>query len=120
MSGRTTRPGWRTLRAAGLGGPGQVTTGLAVVATSTAPAGAATAADPDTIVRVEGDAANGFGIHRLDGSVTYPPTDSEARAECGEYDRFRERVRCRTTVRVWYRDLAELQRSLEWARSARR
>ncbi|HYH35071.1 MAG TPA: hypothetical protein VD814_07975 [Nocardioides sp.] len=71
--------------------------------------------DPDTIVRVEGDAANGFGIHRHDGSATYPPTDSEARAECGEYDRFRDRVRCRTEVRVWYRDLAELQRSLEWA-----
>jgi len=71
--------------------------------------------DPDTIVRVEGDAAHGFGIHRHDGSATYPPTDSEARAECGEYDRFRDRVRCRTEVRVWYRDLAELQRSLEWA-----
>jgi hypothetical protein len=71
--------------------------------------------DPDTIVRVEGDAANGFGIHRHDGSALFPPTDSEARAECGEYDRLRQRVRCRTAVRVWYRDLAEIQRSLEWA-----
>lgn len=71
--------------------------------------------DPDTIVRVEGDAANGFGIHRLDGSATFPPTDSEARAECGEYDRLRQRVRCRAEVRTRMSDLAELQRSLEWA-----
>ena len=73
------------------------------------------ATDPDPIVRVEGDAANGFGIHRSDGTAIYPPTDSEARAECGEYDRVRERVRCRTEVRVWHRDLVELQRSLEWS-----
>lgn len=71
--------------------------------------------DPKTIVAVEGDAGNGFGIHYYDGSSIYPPTDSEARAECGEYDRFRARVRCRTEVRTWYRDLADLQRSLEWA-----
>ena len=90
------------------------------VGAATGSAGAALPADPDTIVRVEGDAANGFGVHRLDGSATYPPTDSEARAECGEYDRFRARVRCRTEVRTWYRDLAELQRSLDWARTQRR
>ena len=71
--------------------------------------------DPDTIVRVDGDAANGFGVHRLDGTATFPPTDSEARAECGEHDRLRQRVRCRTEVRTHYRDLAEIQRSLEWA-----
>ena len=71
--------------------------------------------DPGTIVRVEGDAAHGFGIHRLDGTASFPPTDSEARAECGEYDRLRQRVRCRTEVRTHYRDLAEIQRSLEWA-----
>lgn len=78
-------------------------------------AAAALETDPDTIVRVEGDAAHGFGIHFHDGSAIYPPTDSEARAECGEYDRRRKRIRCRTEVRTWYRDLAELQRSLEWA-----
>ena len=78
---------------------------------------AAGTTDPDTIVEVEGDAANGFGIHYYDGSASYPPTDSEARAECGEYDTFRARVRCRTEVRTWYRDLADLQRSLEWAQS---
>ncbi len=71
--------------------------------------------DPDTIVKVEGDAGNGFGIHFHDGSAIYPPTDSEARAECGEYDTMRARVRCRSEVRTWYRDLADLQQSLEWA-----
>jgi hypothetical protein len=87
--------------------------GLVLGAAGAVAAGSAT--DPDTIVRVEGDAANGFGVHRYDGSATYPPTDSEARAECGEYDRLRQRVRCRTEVRTHYRDLAEIQRSLEWA-----
>ena len=80
-------------------------------------AGAVDGSDPDTIVRVTGDAANGFGIQHLDGSAVFPPTDSEARAECGEYDRRWQQARCRTEVRVWYRDLAELQRSLRWARS---
>ncbi|QBR92228.1 hypothetical protein [Nocardioides euryhalodurans] len=75
----------------------------------------ASVTDPDTIVRVEGDAANGFGIHRHDGSALFPPTGSEARAECSEYDRLGQRVRCRTATRVWYRELAEIQRSLEWA-----
>lgn len=73
--------------------------------------------EPDTIVRVEGDAANGFGIHYYDGTSIYPPTDSEALAECGEYHRRWKRVRCRTQVRVWYRDLADLQQSLAWALS---
>jgi hypothetical protein len=69
------------------------------------------------IVEVEGDAANGFGIHYADGTSTYPPTDSEAHAECGEYDRRVARVRCHTEVRVWYRDLADLRRALDHARS---
>ena len=89
-----------------------VVAGLVIGVTGAVAAGGA---DPDTIVRVEGDAAGGFGIHRLDGSATFPPTDSEARAECGEYDRLRQRVRCRSEVRTHYRDLAEIQRSLEWA-----
>lgn len=72
---------------------------------------------PKTIVEVEGDKANGFGIYYYDGTSIFPPTDSEAYAECGEYDRFVDRVRCRTEVRVWYRDLRELKRSLAYARS---
>lgn len=90
-------------------------TALVALLTGVGVAVATVATDPDTIVKVEGDAANGFGIHYYDGSSIYPPTDSEARAECGEYDTFRARVRCRTEVRTWYRDLVDLQRSLEWA-----
>lgn len=81
--------------------------------------GAAVAAvDPppgDTIVEVTGDAANGFEIQYYDGSAVYPPTDSEARAECSEYDARVDRVRCRVEVRTWYRDLADLQQALAWA-----
>ena len=87
-------------------------------------AGSATAAQqPSTgqatgdsvIVEVEGNAADGFGIHYYDGSATYVSTDSEARAECSEYDTVRQRVRCRTEIRQWYADLKEMKRSLRWA-----
>jgi len=79
---------------------------------------AATGPPPgDTIVEVTGDAANGFGIRHYDGTTLYPPTDSEARAECGEYDARIDRVRCRVEVRTWYRDLADLQQALDWAHS---
>lgn len=71
----------------------------------------------DTIVEVTGDKANGFGIHHLDGSALFPPTDSEALAECSEYDTWVERVRCRTKVRTWYRDLGDLKQALAYAHS---
>jgi hypothetical protein len=70
----------------------------------------------NTIVQVTGDAENGFGIHYYDGTEIFPPTDSEALAECSEYDTMRERVECRTEVRIWYRDLADLKRAITWAR----
>ena len=86
--------------------------------------GVAAAADTDArrdprpvIVEVTGDAAGGFGIEYADGSGIYPPTDSEARAECSEYDTRLQRVRCRVEVRTWYRDLGDLQRSLAWVRA---
>ena len=82
--------------------------GVAAVAGRPAPPG-------DTIVAVRGDAANGFTIRHYDGTVLYPPTDSEARAECGEYDKAIDRVRCRVEVRTWYRDLADLKQALRWA-----
>ena len=71
----------------------------------------------DTIIEVTGDKANGFGIEHLDGSGTFPPTDSEARAECSEYDTQVARVRCRAEVRTWYADLGDLQLALDYAHS---
>ena len=73
----------------------------------------------DTIVRVTGDAEKGFGIHHYDGTAVYPPTVSEARAECLEHDRRVDRVRCRTEVATWYADLADLKVALRWANRAR-
>ena len=70
----------------------------------------------DTIVRVTGNAEEGFGIEHYDGTSLFPPTDSEARAECGEYDAGVARVRCRTEVRTWYRDLADIKDALRLAR----
>ena len=70
-----------------------------------------------TIVEVEGDKANGFGVFYYDGTSIFPPTDSEALAECGEYDLRVDRVRCGTEVRIWYRDLGDLKRALRYARS---
>ena len=73
----------------------------------------------DTIVKVTGNAYDGFGIHHYDGTALYPPTNSEARAECLEYDTRLERVRCRTEVQTWYADLADMKIALRWANRAR-
>jgi len=70
----------------------------------------------DTIVRVTGNAVEGFGIQHHDGTSVFPPTLSEALAECGEYDTKWARVRCRTQVRTWYRDLADIKDALRLAR----
>ena len=70
----------------------------------------------DTIVRVTGNAEEGFGIQHHDGTSVFPPTLSEALAECGEYDTRWARVRCRTQVRTWYRDLADIKDALRLAR----
>jgi hypothetical protein len=69
------------------------------------------------IVDITGDAANGFGVHYADGSEVFPPTDSEARAECQEYDTRIARVKCWIKVATWYRDLADFKRSLAWVRA---
>ena len=90
---------------------GSVGTALAVVGSSS------TWVPPDdTIVDIRGDAANGFAIRHYDGTVLFPPTNSEARAECNEYDTQVKRVRCRSEVRTWYRDLGQTQTALKWAR----
>jgi hypothetical protein len=70
---------------------------------------------PDTIIAIEGNKYDGFGVYHFDGSSIFPPTDSEAEAECAEYDRRIDRVRCRVEVRVWYRDLAATKRALRYA-----
>ncbi|MEV7428004.1 hypothetical protein AB0N29_00175 [Nocardioides sp. NPDC092400] len=72
---------------------------------------------PHTIVEVTGDKVNGFEILRYDGSEQFPPTDSEAHAECREYDTEVARVRCRSEVRTWYRDLADMKRAINYAQS---
>lgn len=69
------------------------------------------------IVEVEGTRSDGFTLHYADGSTLSPPTDSEAAAECSEYDTFAARLRCRVEVRTWYRDLGDLQRSLAHVRA---
>jgi hypothetical protein len=77
-------------------------------------------ADPPagaTIVDVRGDRDTGFAIVHYDGRVDHPPTLSEGRAECGEDARRVERVRCRTALRIWYRELGRLKRALEYAHS---
>ncbi|GAA5145977.1 hypothetical protein GCM10023340_16200 [Nocardioides marinquilinus] len=94
-----------------------VVTPTALAAAADAPRLQAAAGARPVIVEVEGDAANGFGITYADGSSIYPPTDSEARAECGEYDTWKARIVCRVEVRTWYRDLADLKRSLAWVRA---
>ena len=84
-------------------------------ATGAGAAGAGREPPPDTIVAVRGDKAHGFSVHFYDGSALFPPTASEARAECHEYATRVARVRCRTEVRVWYRDLGDLQQALAHA-----
>jgi hypothetical protein len=124
-SGRTS--GRTNTWTAGVGAIG-VVAGLVVGGLA---GGAATAADgpelvgtgkykplPSTIVSVTGDKKHGFEIRRYDGSEQFPPTDSEARAECGEYDTEVARVRCRSEVRTWYRDLADMKRAINYARSS--
>jgi hypothetical protein len=71
----------------------------------------------DTIVYVEGDVANGFGIRRYDGSWEFPPTDSETFAECNEYDRPSRRLRCRVSTRTWYHALAGFKETTRYYRS---
>jgi len=70
-----------------------------------------------TIVDVSGDRDHGWTIEHYDGSVDYPPTISEARAECDEYHRRVSYVRCRSELRTWYHDLGQLKRALDYAHS---
>lgn len=99
---------------------------VGVLAGVLAPGGGASADDgarapgwrpaPDTIVAVEGGADNGFSIHHYDGTVLSPPTLSETTAECTEYDTEVQTVACQVEVETWFRDLADLQAAIAWAR----
>lgn len=94
---------------------------LAAVLVTAASVGAAPDAKapaPDTIVKVTGNASEGFGIEYYDGSSTFPPTHAEALAECQEYSAKVGRVRCRTEVKTWYRDLVAVKRAIKHARRA--
>lgn len=71
----------------------------------------------DTITRITGTKATGFTIEHVDGTFLFPPTDSEAIAECGEYDTALKRVRCRAEVRIWYDALGDTRRALKYART---
>ncbi len=100
-------------------GAGVVSTGPVVgAAQATESARDTRAPAPDTIVRVTGNADGGFGIQHYDGSTQFPPTTSEAMAECQEYPKKIGRVRCRKEVKVWYRDLADLKQAIKYARRA--
>lgn len=93
---------------------------LAAVVAWTVPALASTSEwtpPPDTVIEIEGDKENGFTIRYHDGTEISPPTDSEAHAECLEYDRRIQRARCHAEVRTWYDALTEHQKSLRWALS---
>ena len=61
-------------------------------------------------------ASEGFGIEHYDGSSTFPPTHSEAMAECQEYSAKVGRIRCRVEVKTWYRDLVDTKRAIKHAR----
>lgn len=87
-----------------------------VAATTSGAAPEAKAPAPDTIVSVTGNAAEGFGIEFYDGSSIFPPTDSEAMAECQEYSAKVGRIRCRVEVQTWYRDLVATKRAIKYAR----
>ena len=88
--------------------------GLGLAPSGAAPSSPVARVSGATIVDAKGDALNGFEIHHLNGSVDYPPTDSEALAECGEYDTLRARVRCRAHITTWYADLASMKQTITY------
>lgn len=84
--------------------------GAAVASTSWTP-------PDDTITRITGTKWDGFTIEHYGDPISYPPTSSEASAECGEYDTRIARVRCRVEVRTWYDALGDTRRALRYART---
>jgi hypothetical protein len=90
---------------------------LSTAAPTTAVSQAVAAWPPRTIVKVTGTKDEGFVVRRLDGSVSFPPTWSEAMAECAELSTAIQRARCTTFVRVRYADLLAIKRAIRYARA---
>jgi hypothetical protein len=106
-------------------GPLALLAGLAALVVLAVPivgGGLAWASDPPppgaTIVAVTGNRDTGFVVEHYDGTRDFPPTVSEGVAECREHARRVARVRCRTALRVWYRDLGRLRRALDHAHAS--
>lgn len=97
-----------------------ITAAAAILTAGGGAAAWATVDDPpaaSTIVDVSGDRDHGWTIEHYDGTVSYPPTFSEAKAECNEYHREANRKRCAGQLHTRNHFLWEMKRSLNWARS---
>lgn len=70
----------------------------------------------DTITAVAGTRDSGFHVDYYGRRTAYLPTISEAIAECEEYRRRVRRIRCKVSVRTWYRDLGDTKRAIRYAR----
>ena len=105
-----------------LSGPPALVAALLVLVVLVAGGGLAWAADTPppgaTIVAVTGNRDTGFVVAHYDGTRDFTPTVSEGVAECREHDRRVARVRCRTALRVWYRELGRLKRALDHAHAS--
>ena len=102
------------LLVSGLAG-GAAGVGSAALAAGGDRTGTTTTPPGDTIVAVRGDADEGYAIRHYDGTADFTPTFAEARGECRERRTQIARARCRTLVRTWYADLADLKQALTWA-----
>lgn len=89
--------------------------GSAALAAGGGRASVAAPPPPSTIVAVRGNAGEGYAIRHYDGTADFTPTFDEAFGECGERRSELARVRCRTVIRTWFADLADLKQALTWA-----
>ncbi|MSZ75654.1 MAG: hypothetical protein F2667_00935 [Actinobacteria bacterium] len=92
--------------------------GLLVGVAHAGPAVRATAPEPapDTVVRVTGDAQNGFGILHYDGTSEFTARQGVAIDECNTFPAKIGRARCRVHVKTRYAELAALKQALKWAK----
>lgn len=97
---------------------GLVAGGLLVGVAHAGPAVRAAAPEPapDTVVRVTGDAQNGFGILHYDGTSEFTARQGVAIDECNTFPAKIGRARCRVHVKTRYAELAALKQALKWAK----